>query len=345
MNRYTVTFWICLLLFMIVLWLAAAILPWVYTTGYEGDTNDRDDTEVGEVAAIIQSSSAGLYLLYIIIAVIWMGAVGQADSYWTYCCLVIGIPLFAAVPLVCAIILFVGAFQNPDSVGMEVGIAAAVFCLISTSVCLCTAIFALFCGTSGRGKTSRYPSPLAYLPILEKTQKRQVSVEMEETSMYTDDYPTPLHMLPPRKSITSESMDVFLPESRRKSNSSYNPGERPRRYSLPVGSEPRRKVSTTSTFSNASERERRLTNYMYYRKGSETSSQSTQKSPSSKTFWSRRFSKVSNSDTKGQPVEVAPGNKKGSGRRRHSTGDVQKTRSESHPPSRIRKYSSPSFAE
>lgn len=350
MNRYTVTFWVCILIFMIVPWLTATVLSWTYTEGYEGERGEGDKVEVGEVAAIIQSSSAALYLVYILAAMILMGVVGQADSYWTYCCLVIGIPVFVAVPVVCAVILFVSAFQNPDSVGTQVGIAAAVFCLTSTSVCLCITTCALFCGTFGKGKTSRYPTPLAYLPILEKTERRE-DQEVEEENMYTDDYPTPIHMLPPRKSITSENIDVFLPETRRKSTSSLRPGEGPRRYSLPVGSEPRRKVSSASTFSTASDRERRLTNLR--KVGSELSTQSggsQDKSPSNKThgtFWTRRFSKASDTDTKGKPLEskkVSHGNNRGVPRR-FSTGDVQKTMSQSRPPQhKARKYSTPSFA-
>ena len=147
-----------------------------------------------------------------------MGIVGRPDDLWTYCCLVLGVPVFFTIPVASAILLLVSALNNVGSTGRNIGITATVLCFSSTLPCCCVLICALACGTRGKGKRSRYPTPIAYVPVLGELKQREDKWEaMKRRREFTDDYPASSPPGPPpdykaAKSKTNDSKKSQLKE-------------------------------------------------------------------------------------------------------------------------------------
>ena len=195
MEAYICCAWMCILLLLCLPWLTATILIWVYAELYDfsltGDVDD-EDTEVARYMAIIQSVSAVVYLAYIVLAIIWLGVIGRPDETCVHCCLVMGVPIFCAVPVVVSVMILVSAVQNEVPTGQQIGIAASILCFISTLTCCFFLWWALCCGSVGKGRRSRYPVPLSYIPGLRSQTRREDEWEKEAKKRKkekTDDYP------------------------------------------------------------------------------------------------------------------------------------------------------------
>ena len=256
MNRYSVLLWTCILTVFVLPWLLATIIAWVYAEGYEVQSRSDEDTSpgLGYVTAIMQSSSVIVYIVFTLGGLICMGIVGRPDDLWTYCCLVIGVPVFFTIPVASGVLLLVSAFNNVGSTGRNIGITATIFCFSSTLPCCCVLICALACGTRGKGKRSRYPTPIAYLPVLGELKQREDKWEaVKRRREFTDDYPASSPPGPPSdhkaaksaNSVTEEdgsqkkfSLTAFLNPRRKSSSSpsqeSKSVDKEPRRYSEPA---------------------------------------------------------------------------------------------------------------
>jgi hypothetical protein len=192
MNRYSVLLWTCIVTFLVLPWLLATIFAWVYAGGYETQSRSEEDMSprLGYVTAILQSSSVIVYTVFTLGGLVCMGIVGRPDNLWTYCCLVVGVPVFFTIPVVSGVLLLVSALKNVGSTGRNIGVTATILCFCSTLPCCCILICALACGTRGKGKRSRYPTPIAYVPVLGELEQREDKWEaMKRRREFTDDYP------------------------------------------------------------------------------------------------------------------------------------------------------------
>lgn len=252
MNKYTAILWICILIFLVLPWLSATILAWVYAGGYEKQSGGQEgDPAPGEVIAAIQTSSSIVYIIFILGALVLIGIVGRPDDNCTYFCLVVGIPVFVVVPIVAGSVLLVSAINNKSSVGNSIGIAAAVLCFCHTLPCCCILVCGLACGTRGRGRRSRYPMPIAYIPILgEWKQKEDTWEKMKGRREFTDDYPTDSPPGPPPSYKTTKYNNAengeAISSSRRSSASSVSYYDGRRKSLMSVTSENRRRSSVGS---------------------------------------------------------------------------------------------------
>ena len=222
MNRYSVLLWTCILTFLVIPWLLATIFAWVYAGGYETQNRSEEDTSprLGYVTAIMQSSSVIIYLVFTLGGLVCMGIVGRPDDLWTYCCLVLGVPVFFTIPVASAILLLVSALNNVGSTGRNIGITATILCFSSTLPCCCILICALVCGTRGKGKKSRYPTPIAYIPVLGELKQREDKWEaMKRRREFTDDYPasSPPGPVPDYKAAKSRTNDSKNGDTRKSS--------------------------------------------------------------------------------------------------------------------------------
>lgn len=180
-------------------WIMGTLLTWIYTEEFEGARDDTSQPEFGRVSAILQTLSAVVYLVYIISAIIFIGIAGTRGLF-SFCCLVVGIPVFAVVPIVVGAFLLYTAFTASDGRGKEVGIGASIFCFSSTIMCCFVLCWAIICGRKGRGKNHRYPIPLAYFPFLKDFEEASSEeIEMDDSEKYTSDYPPPRYTFADRK--------------------------------------------------------------------------------------------------------------------------------------------------
>ena len=217
MNRYSVLLWMCVLTYLVLPWLLATIFAWVYAGGYESQSQSaKEDSSprLGYVTAIMQSSSVIVYVVFTLGGLICMGIVGRPDDLCTYCCLVLGVPVFFTIPVASGILLLVSALNNVGSTGRNIGITATILCFCSTLPCCCVVICALACGTRGKGKRSRYPTPIAYIPILGELEQREDKwEEVKRRREFTDGYPSSTPPGPPpdykaAKSKTTKNGDT-----------------------------------------------------------------------------------------------------------------------------------------
>ena len=193
MNRYSVLLWTCIVISLVLPWLLATIFAWVYAGGYETQSQSEEDMSprLGYATAIMQSTSVIVYVVFTLGGLICMGIVGRPDDLWTYCCLVLGVPVFFTIPVVSGVLLLVSALNNVvGSTGRNIGVTATILCFCSTLPCCCILICALACGTRGKGKRSRYPTPIAYVPVLGELEQKEDKWEaMKRRREFTDDYP------------------------------------------------------------------------------------------------------------------------------------------------------------
>lgn len=179
-------------------WFVAMILAWVYTEEFEPDPEDPTQPKVGWIVAILQTVSGLIYLTYVLFLVAVIGMLGRR-SMCSFCCLVAGVPVFVVAPLVVGGAILTTSLSLSSSDGEELpsdgvrdmGIAAGVCCLLSTSVCIFLLCWAMICGSRGRAKNHRYPIPLAYFPFLRDFEeiKKKDREERNISEMYTADYP------------------------------------------------------------------------------------------------------------------------------------------------------------
>lgn len=186
----------------------ATTLCWIYTEAFEEDPQPDDDVQIktGWIVAILQSVSAVVYLVYIPLAVMFIGMVGRR-SLFSFCCLVAGLPVFGVVPIVTGgvILSFSPSAGDEENGGAAetVGIVTGVFCMLSTVTCLFLLCWAMLCGSKGRGKENRFPIPLAYVPFLSDFKDvREREDAVSESERYTADYPPPRYAFPERKALS-----------------------------------------------------------------------------------------------------------------------------------------------
>lgn len=236
MNYVQWCIWCLFLLVLVLPWCVATILTWVYSEVFAATpnpTNNQDENGSAEstgtmVISIIQTCSMVGYILYIFFAMACIGFVGRR-SLCSYCCLVVGIPTFTVIPVAAGSTLLVLALGSPSEkqAGVNIGVAAAVSCLLSTTLCIVITCWALICGSRGRGKNHRFPIPLAYLPFLRDFKKDAVNVEVSDIERHTADYPPPLSSFNDRKSV---SVDRFATPSKssgsRVSSKQNKPGDK-----------------------------------------------------------------------------------------------------------------------
>ena len=194
-------YWLGVLI-LVLPWCVATILTWIYTEVFavipSSSTGSEENNPLGSAGgktiSIIQTTSVVVYVFYIFLALTCIGFSGR-KSIFSYCCLVVGVMVFTVIPVAAGSTLLVVALlsfsENP--VGARVGIAAAVFCFLSTAICLVMTCWALMCGSRRRGKNHRYPIPLAYLPYVRDFEKIRTEVEVRDVNRHTEDYPSPLH--------------------------------------------------------------------------------------------------------------------------------------------------------
>ena len=182
-------------------WFVGVVLAWVYTEAFELDPEDPKQPKVGWIVAILQTSSGLVYLTYMPFLILVIGMAGRR-SVCSFCCLVAGVPVFGVVPLVVGGAILAtslsqstsdGGEESSSGVARDVGIAAGVCCLLSTSLCIILLCWAMICGSKGRAENHRYPIPLAYFPFLRDFEeiKTRDKKERDVSEMYTADYPPP----------------------------------------------------------------------------------------------------------------------------------------------------------
>ena len=213
MSRYSVFLWLCILVSFVLPWLLATIFAWVYTEIYEKESSSGKEPEspaLGYVTAVLHTSNFVVYIVFVCAALLCIGIVGRPDSHWAYCCLVLGIPVFCVVPVTAGSLALISAFGRGALIGRNIGITAAVLCFFSSLPCLCVLVCALTCGTRAKGKRSRYPVPLAYIPVLGEWPQRQDKWEKKrQQRKFTDDYPSdcPPGPIPDYKAVRVGSVD------------------------------------------------------------------------------------------------------------------------------------------
>lgn len=320
MNRYTVLLWTCIIIFLVLPWLLATIFAWVYAGGYETQSQSEEDTSpsLGYVTAIMQSSSVIVYVVFTLGGLICMGIVGRPDDLWTYCCLVVGVPVFFTIPVVSGVLLLVSALNNVESTGRNIGVTATILCFCSTLPCCCILICALACGTHGKGKRSRYPTPIAYIPVLGELEQKEDKWEaMKRRREFTDDYPAtgppPDHKA--AKSKTTKDRD-------RTEKFSKGGGHKDSRPSTSVDASRKSSAGTLSTVKEGSEnvskavakedtsrRKFSLTAFLNPRRQSAASSQERKSADREARRKSEPASKNDPSKEKGQQVKTGSSSK------------------------------------
>lgn len=221
--------WWLALLVLVLPWCVATLLVWIYSEAFatrfdstNNNSKERDnqlDSAGSRIVSIVQTCSALVYILYIFFAIVWIGVLGRG-KLCSYCCLVVGVPTFAVIPVAACGTLLVTAVSSTSKkkVDVDMGIAAAVSCLLSTVFCLVMTCWALMCGSRGRGKNHRYPIPLAYLPFLRDFKKDPVvERELNDVDKYTTGYPPPLSSFHDRESSDNSSANSPKSSDRRAS--------------------------------------------------------------------------------------------------------------------------------
>ena len=196
--------WTVLLVLLAVPWVAATLLAWVYAEVFHSP-NDPPQLTLEQIFATLQSVSGILYLLYIPAALLCVGLVGRRSTF-SYCCLVLGLPVFVAVPAVAGVGILVVTLTNQQASVMteagRVGIASGVCCLLSTVTCFFLLVWSMACGSKGRGRRHQYPTPLAYFPVLRDCHEIERREEVADSDRYTADYPPPRYTFPERKPLS-----------------------------------------------------------------------------------------------------------------------------------------------
>ena len=210
MNHLQFSMWCLALLILVLPWCVATMLTWISSEAFavaSPNSNNELDLTGSRIVSIAQTCSCLVYVLYIFFALTWIGFAGRR-SLCSYCCLVVGIPTFATIPIAAGCTLLLSVLDSSRSqVGVDIGIAAAVSCLLSTLFCMVITCWALMCGSCGRGKNHQYPIPLAYLPFLRDFTKDASEKEVRDSERYTADYPPPLSSFSDKKIDNS----AFLP--------------------------------------------------------------------------------------------------------------------------------------
>lgn len=275
MNRYSVLLWTCIVTFLILPWLLATIFAWVYAGGYETQNQSEEDASprLGYVTAIMQTSSVLVYIAFTLGGIICMGIVGRPDDLWTYCCLVLGVPVFFTIPVASGVLLLVSALNNVGSTGRNIGITATILCFSSTLPCCCVLICALACGTRGKGKRSRYPTPIAYVPVLGELEQREDKWEARRRQReFTDDYPASSPPGPPRsKKINTDTKKSSISPS--KENSGHREPKPVARIEANRNSSMTKGSESVSKTEDSSQRKFSLTAFLNPRRKSAASSQ------------------------------------------------------------------------
>ena len=221
-------------------WTVATILAWVYTEAFEEPP--EDSSKLGWIGAILQTVSLVVYLVYIPVMVLFVGIAGRR-SLFSFCCLVMGIPVFAVAPLVAGGVILSTALVAEDTRVKEVGIAAAVCCVLSTVTCFLLLCWAIACGGKGRGKHHRYPIPLAYFPFLRDFEEVEREKQEDDSDRYTADYPPPYV---DRKLSVGSSMSASSRAAERRPSSSALPSSRIGERRMSTSSVPPRECRTSA---------------------------------------------------------------------------------------------------
>ena len=191
MSKYSILLWTCLLISFVLPWFMATLLAWVYTEVYEKDSSVSESPSLGYITALLQTSSCVVYMVFVCALLLCLGLIGRPDNHCAYCCLVSGIPVFCVVPIAAGSLVLISAFERDVLLNRNIGVTAAVLCFFSTLPCCCILVCSLACGTRAKGKRSRYPVPLAYIPVLGDWQQREDKWETKrQQRKFTSDYPS-----------------------------------------------------------------------------------------------------------------------------------------------------------
>ena len=191
MNNYSILLWTCILVLFVLPWFLATLFAWVYTEVYEKDSSVSESPSLGYITALLQTSSSVVYVVFMCALLLCLGLVGRPDSHCAYCCLVSGIPVFCVVPVAAGSLVLISALERDLLIDRNIGLTAAVLSFFSTLPCCCILVCSLTCGTRAKGKRSRYPIPLAYIPVLGDWQQREDKWEKKrQQRKFTNDYPS-----------------------------------------------------------------------------------------------------------------------------------------------------------
>ena len=153
-----------LLVVIAIPWLLATVFTWIYAEAFQSESTSHLGVDRG--IATLQSVSAFLYIGYIISALVCMYCIGDPKDTCVRFCLVVGIAVFALVPIAAGITLSVTAAAKTTSPGKGIGAFCAILCVLSTTLCCVITFWALFCGSRGARGESRFPAPIALVPRL-----------------------------------------------------------------------------------------------------------------------------------------------------------------------------------
>ena len=141
--------------------------------------NQSIDTAI----ATLQSVSAFLYIGYVISALVCMFCVGDPKDTCVRFCLVLGIAMFAIVPIAAGITLAVTAGAYSTDAGVKgMGAVCAILCAISTTPCCAITLWALFCGSRGVRNESKFPAPISFVPLLWRSKEENSDTRDHDNS-------------------------------------------------------------------------------------------------------------------------------------------------------------------
>lgn len=161
-----------LLVVIAIPWLLATVFTWIYAEAFQSESTNHSGVDMG--IATLQSVSAFLYIGYIISALVCMYCIGDPKDTCVRFCLVVGIAVFALVPIIAGITLSVTAAAKTTSPGKGIGAFCAILCVLSTTLCCVITFWALFCGSRGTRGESRFPTPIALVPRLWEEKENHV---------------------------------------------------------------------------------------------------------------------------------------------------------------------------
>ena len=174
-----------LLVVLAIPWLLATVFTWIYAEAFRSESTSNPGVDTG--IATLQSVSVFLYIGYIISALLCMFCIGNPKDTCVRFCLVVGIAVFALVPIVAGITLSVTAAAKTTSAGKGIGALCAILCVLSTTLCCVITFWALFCGSKGRRDESRFPAPIALVPRLWEEKRNHRSDERNTAASPTDE--------------------------------------------------------------------------------------------------------------------------------------------------------------
>lgn len=222
MSKLSCFCWSISLLLLVLPWLVATMLGWIFAQVFEevlaekGEEIPEDEPRIGWISAIMQTASVVVYISYVLSVISCVGLLTR-HHMCSFCCLIVGIPVFTVVPLVTGGGILVttltaedGSLPPVDSGAahnaINVGVATGTFCLLSTLPCLFILFWAVCCGSRDCGKKHVYPMPLCYFPFLRDFKEIHERGIDSQSKYYTSDYPPPLESFGERHKVNVSAL-------------------------------------------------------------------------------------------------------------------------------------------